>query len=157
MSTRTQNRQPAGVPVGGQFATTSRPEPEVALSGAEIETLTDSYLESALFSTSNDAGDESLLADYSVEDVDDAAREQATDDIEGFFEANAELIARAKDADRGYSDRQVAHDFWLTRNGHGAGFWDRGLGEVGDELTQVAKAYGSADLYVGDDGKIHLS
>src|SRR5690606_5349913 len=24
-----------------------------------------------------------------------------------------------------YSDERFGHDFWLTRNGHGAGFWDR--------------------------------
>lgn len=49
------------------------------------------------------------------------------------------------------------HDFWLTRNGHGAGYWDRGLGEVGDKLTEAAKTFGEADLYVGDDGLIYQS
>lgn len=38
---------------------------------------------------------------------------------------------------------------------HGAGFWDKGLGEVGDLLTRDAESFGGADLYVGDDGKIH--
>jgi hypothetical protein len=41
---------------------------------------------------------------------------------------------------------QVGHDFWLTRNGHGAGFWDRGLGDVGERLTTAAKVYGAQDL-----------
>lgn len=44
----------------------------------------------------------------------------------------------------------VGGDFWLTRNRHGAGFWDRGLGEVGDHLTYWAHTYGSATLYVAD-------
>lgn len=39
--------------------------------------------------------------------------------------------------------------------GHGAGFWDRGLGEVGDALSKACEPYGSVDLYVGDDGKIY--
>lgn len=34
-------------------------------------------------------------------------------------------------------------DFYLTRNGHGAGFWDRGYGEIGRQLTEAAKIYGS--------------
>lgn len=55
------------------------------------------------------------------------------------------------------SDEQMGHDFWLTRNGHGAGFWDRGIGELGDTLTKWAKSYGSCDLYVGDDGQAHIS
>lgn len=50
---------------------------------------------------------------------------------------------------------QVGHDFYLTRNGHGVGFWDRGLGELGDWLTSVCKPYGEALLYVGDDGNVH--
>jgi len=53
-----------------------------------------------------------------------------------------------------WSDEQLGHDFWLTRNGHGAGFWDRGLAE-GDALTAAAKTFGNVDLYVGDDGLIY--
>jgi hypothetical protein len=52
---------------------------------------------------------------------------------------------------------QAAHDFWLTRNHHGAGFWDRGLGAAGDELTRLAQVYGGCDLYLGDDGMVHAS
>lgn len=53
-----------------------------------------------------------------------------------------------------WSPAQAGHDLYLTRERHGAGFWDRGL-EYGDELTELAHAYGSHDLYVGDDGRIH--
>ena len=45
-------------------------------------------------------------------------------------------------------------DFWLTRNGHGAGFWDRGLGALGDRLTSAAKVYGGMGLYLDDNGEI---
>jgi hypothetical protein len=45
----------------------------------------------------------------------------------------------------------------LTRNGHGSGFWDRGLGKVGEQLTAACGPYGSSDLYVGDDGKVYVS
>lgn len=50
----------------------------------------------------------------------------------------------------------MGHDFWLTRNGHGAGFWDRGLGDLGERLTNASKAYGSVDLYLGDDEKVYV-
>ena len=53
-------------------------------------------------------------------------------------------------------DEQFGHDFWLTRNGHGAGFWDRGLGELGQVLTKWAKTFGDCDLYVGDDNLVHI-
>ena len=48
----------------------------------------------------------------------------------------------------------AGYDFWLTRNGHGTGFWDRGLGNIGKRLAGRAAECGSADLYVGDDGRI---
>ena len=48
----------------------------------------------------------------------------------------------------------AGQDFWLTRNRHGAGFWD-GDWEDGDALTQAAHACGERNLILGDDGKLH--
>jgi hypothetical protein len=72
-------------------------------------------------------------------------------DVEAFL-AEAETL----DGFDQLTAEQVGHDFWLTRNGHGAGFWDRGLGELGDKLTAMCRPYGTSDLYVGDDGWTHL-
>lgn len=52
---------------------------------------------------------------------------------------------------------QAGHDFWLTRNGHGAGFWDRGLGDVGERLSDAAKAWGSANIHVEHDGRWYMA
>lgn len=47
------------------------------------------------------------------------------------------------------SPGQIGHDFILTRNGHGAGFWDLGLGEIGDTLTKWAETFGLIEtLYI---------
>lgn len=47
---------------------------------------------------------------------------------------------------------QVAHDFWLTRNHHGAGFWDGDYPkELGEKLTTIAHGFGECNLYIGDD------
>ena len=51
---------------------------------------------------------------------------------------------------------QMGHDFWLTRNRHGAGFWDRGLGDLGDKLSEIARHAGQIDVYQGDDGLIYF-
>lgn len=50
---------------------------------------------------------------------------------------------------------QAGHDFWLTRNHHGVGFWDRGLGERGDRLAEACRPYGEASVYLGDNGKLY--
>lgn len=50
----------------------------------------------------------------------------------------------------------AGHDAWLTRNGHGCGYfdgdWPRGIGEG---LDKLAKQFGTFDLYLGDDGRIY--
>lgn len=52
---------------------------------------------------------------------------------------------------------QFGHDFILTANGHGAGYWDRGYGKDGEYLTDMCKPYGDISLYKGDDGKLYIS
>ena len=54
------------------------------------------------------------------------------------------------------NDEQAGHDFWLTRNGHGAGFWDGDWKDpYADMLTKGAKCYGEFEPYLGDDGLIY--
>ena len=54
-----------------------------------------------------------------------------------------------------YSWSSAGHDYWLTRNDHGAGFWDRDLGEIGNRLTASCENQ-NIDLVKGDDGKLYL-
>ena len=75
-------------------------------------------------------------------------------DCADFQEAYADDLAAAYD-EHGYTPEQAGHDLWLTRNGHGAGFWDRGLGEVGTRLSNAARVYGACELYAGDDGLVY--
>lgn len=51
----------------------------------------------------------------------------------------------------------AAHDFILTRNGHGTGFWDSGRWAEpwGEKLTALCKHFGELHAYVGDDGLIY--
>ena len=50
----------------------------------------------------------------------------------------------------------VAHDWTLTRNRHGAGFWDGDWAEPwGQRLTDLAHSFGEISLYLGDDGLIY--
>lgn len=50
----------------------------------------------------------------------------------------------------------AGHDFWLTRNGHGSGFWDGDWPKgIAEGLHALAKRFGPFDLFLGDDGRIH--
>lgn len=107
------------------------------------------YMRCALWSTTGESG-EPLDQAFDSNDIDDKTREAMAAELDDFMVANATKLLTS-----GLASEQVGHDFWLTRNGHGAGFWDRGLGRLGDELSEAAKVYGSRDLYVGDDNRIH--
>ncbi len=55
------------------------------------------------------------------------------------------------------SPEQAGDDFWLTRNGHGAGFWDGDWDHTpyAEMLTKGSEAYGPFETYAGDDGLIY--
>jgi hypothetical protein len=116
------------------------------------------YLDTALWSSLDytDVDDvevhnpEPMDANHDVSDIGDDTRDELLTDVVSFIASEWRDV---RDLDAG----QVGHDFWLTRNGHGAGFWDRGMGERGDRLTAACKPYGGVDLYVGDDGAIYAS
>jgi len=113
-----------------------------------IDTVLHHYIVCALWS-STDENDAPLDSFYTIDDIDPGTLEKMRQDIVDFAESNKELLLSS-----GQSDEQIGHDFWLTRNHHGAGFWDRGLGEIGQKLTKVCHSYGEIDLYVSDNGKV---
>lgn len=106
------------------------------------------YVETLLWSESDDNG-VSLDDTYGADDV---AAESVTEmraECDDFVSANAADLT-------GIDAGQAGHDFALTRNGHGAGFWDRGLGALGDRLSDAAKVYGTQGLSAGDDGVLYV-
>ena len=113
--------------------------------------ITRAYVICALWSTNDDDG-EPLDAVYGVDDLAPETVENITAEVADFV-----ALIESENVDRSaWSDEQLGHDFWLTRNGHGAGFWDRGHGEPGEILTRLCKPYGTSDLYAGDDGLIYV-
>jgi hypothetical protein len=116
-----------------------------------LDSFTRSYIETALWSSmdnANDQGGEPLDANYGPDNIDPHTMAQMIADCTAFQERNAELLS-----DSGLSDKRAGHYFWLSRNGHGSGFFDENL----DALQDAAKAYSEFDLYVGDDGVIYAS
>lgn len=123
------------------------------------------YLVCALWST-NDESDESggdpLDYNYDIDAIHPGSALGAREECLAFMQSNWEDLqgySKTRDyrPEHGSIWEYAGHDFWLTRNGHGAGFWDRGLGELGDRLSVASKTYAGQDIYVGDDGKLYLS
>jgi hypothetical protein len=84
-----------------------------------------------------------------------STEETFSSDCASFCDQNASDLLAC-----GLSAHAAGGDFWLTRSGHGAGFWDHGhVGEVEDaalqRLAEASRSEGTCELYVGDDGWIY--
>lgn len=91
---------------------------------------------------------------YTVDQLAPGAAREAEEELQAFVMSCLEERPGCFDQ---ITPAMVGVDFYMTRNGHGVGFWDRGLGELGDWLTGITKPYGETWVYVGDDGVIYCS
>ena len=130
------------------------------ITSCQLDEFTLAYIEAALWSSnddSNERGGDPLDKDHSIEDIDPDTLAKMVDDCRQFQEENAADLARYNHpcwtaAELG------GHDFWLTRNGHGCGFWDRTdclPKGARDRLTAAAEKAREYYLYLGDDGVIY--
>lgn len=122
-------------------------------SAVDFDPFFSAYLFCALWS-STDSDGFPLYDGYGVEDFAEPTHAAFKEDCRDFFDSNKEELDAAMRT-LGYSRGSAGRDFWLTRNRHGSGFWDRGLGDIGARLTSAAKVHSCIDLYVGADGKIY--
>jgi hypothetical protein len=112
-----------------------------------LDDFTEAYITAALWSTTDDEGD-SLDSNYDIDDVATECLQRMIEDCSAFQHKHGDLFEGREEG--------AGHDFWLTRNGHGAGFWDGDWEEpTATTLTNASKKFGEVDLYVGDDGMIY--
>ena len=123
-----------------------------------LEAFTDAYIDCALWSSTYGENDESPMDDGEHELAEETLQTMRKD-CERFYLANEDHIDSDYYTGSGSSAVAMAgHDFWLTRCGHGAGFWDGDWKEPhAKSLTDAARTFGAVDLYVGDDGLIYAA
>lgn len=86
-----------------------------------------------------------------------AGRAKCESDCRAFCTKNEEIISQAISLP-GYDASQAGHDFALTRNGHGAGYWDREnlpivLGEL---LTAASHRTGEVYAQLDDANEVEF-
>lgn len=108
-----------------------------------MDEFTKAYIECALWTEQDELPADAVLAEETLARI--------IEDCALFQHAHAALLEIAYEL---YTHNpewshaaQAGHDFWLTRNRHGAGFWDRGLGAAGDALTAASHNFGECNLY----------
>jgi hypothetical protein len=129
-----------------------------------------SLVETLLWSendNSNECGGEPLDTNYCFTDVDEACLAELYQRFQDFV-SEAEQLLAAKFGDEWSSiddfyigcasgDYQAEHDYIMTVNEHGCGYWDGDWQDgVGEILCNLARKKPPIYAMVGDDGKIYL-
>jgi len=100
-----------------------------------LRRFTEAYIDCALWADAPEEAGQNL----GPKDLSPEALEHMTAQAKEFFDAHNHLF--------GGRDDYAGHDFWLTHQGHGTGFWDRGMDGVYPEgadvlLTLASRPYG---------------
>jgi hypothetical protein len=114
------------------------------------------YFTAAFWTTDDDAGPGEYAntgrADDHFERLHPDNRREQLRQCEQFQADNAQTLEDAAD------DYQAGIDFWLTRNRHGAGFWDGDwdhldeTGEAAKRLTDSAHSFGECYCFIDEEG-----
>jgi hypothetical protein len=91
--------------------------------------------------------DGSIPGDAGFGDIDPDSMIVIHADCLAFRRNNSRWLSMAYARD--YDEMQAGRDFWFTRNGHGAGFWDRKeleADDLGQKLSDACSHYG--EVYV---------
>jgi hypothetical protein len=121
------------------------------------------YLTTALWSSVDDEG-EPFDRNYSLSDFSQSALARAVACVGNFERENDEALSAAiatGEVVRGPDFNEwerAGHDLWLTRNGHGAGFWDGDWPKpYADVLTMNARNLGEVEIYVSQTGEVEMA
>lgn len=135
---------------------------------AKMDGFAHSYVVAALFCGVERKDDDPLkdndkLYDVDIYDVDAETLNTMVADCAKFQDEARDIITAAAETgecvygpDCTDEFERAGHDFWMTRNHHGVGFWDGDWPEpMAKQLTDLAHKYGEFDLYMGDDDRVY--
>ena len=116
----------------------------------KAEQFIEAYIEAMIFTETPD--DSRLERVWQRADFADEAKRQIVKDCLTFIEDVPEF-----DTAYGYEIESMGHDFWLTRNGHGSGFWDGDWPEKeGVYYTKLSEKAGISAVYLSR-GKLYVT
>jgi hypothetical protein len=136
----------------------------VDVSDVVLGDFTAAYVECALWSSVGDGEEDAITREHGLSDIAPETLALMRSDCAAFLFRAEEVLAAVDGVslEQGNpyagecSHRRAGHDFWLTRNGHGAGFWDGDWPEpYATQLDTIARLFRPVDLCVGDDGLIY--
>lgn len=123
-----------------------------------FDTLTKAYFDAILFTEAH--SDNPELENITIQDFALKTLVEMKNDCTRFQTLVSQQNISLDDAckkDGQYTPEEYAgHDFWMTRNHHGVGFWDGDWDEESAvRLTKIAQIFGEVNIYLGDDEKVY--
>lgn len=119
-----------------------------------LDPFTESYIEAMLWVSADD--DDFIDGEYGIDDIAPETLETIIAECAAFQTANAaDIEAGPANSRRAGGAVSAGHDFYLTRCGHGAGFWDGDWPEpAASRLTAASEKAGEVTPYV-QGGKVY--
>ena len=120
----------------------------------KLENFIQGYIDGIIFISDDN--------EFDVDDLDNNALDAIKDIGQDFFNNNFEdLELFCEQAGEFYSDEiwaYAGHNFALTQNSAGEGFWSReGVSKgLGEKLSEKAKECGELRLYCGEDNRLYI-
>lgn len=129
---------------------------------SNLKDLVAGYVDAMLWAehTEHDGKDQGSFEScgYAQDDIALSAAKEIVRDCQAFCEIHStlwEFDAQGNPLAEKADLYAIGQNFYLSRNGHGAGFFDSGMSEA-RALQQAAKTYGTQGLYLGDNGKLYV-
>lgn len=119
----------------------------------DVDSFTKAYIECALWASTLDDG-QPMDSRYNWTHLADETLAKMIADCGKFQKENARDLVNSQSDNA----REAGHCFFLSRNGHGSGFFDleHFANDTRERLDKAARRFGECNLHVGDDGKIWL-
>lgn len=109
-----------------------------------LDEIVRGYVECALWTGEFD--------NYTAKDLSSDAKEKMRKDCEEFYNKNKYLVD-----EHNVDGEHFGHDLWLSRNGHGTGFFDGDYGKECEPLQSNARKMGECYLYMTHLGQIEAN
>ena len=107
------------------------------------------YMDAALWSSTDIHTDEPFNINFSIGNISSETMDNMLSNCKEFIRKAGSLLDDVP-ADK------AGHDFWLTSQRHGSGFWDGDYPkEVGEKLTELSHQFPEVNLYIGDTGYLY--
>src|ERR1035437_1508093 len=112
----------------------------------DVNKILNSYLETAIWAEESDEND---LQGKTIHEIDKNSKANSAIEMYQFLQKAQQ---EASDELNTYDEEAIGHNLWLSRNGHGAGFFD----DNNDKLQNLARNMKPVDIYLSVDNKIYI-